>query len=365
MAAPHLPSTAVIDPSRDFWGSPLQPTGCPACEQAFLIPPSQRARPCPTCARGALAEQPAILTHQPPELQVPFALRRDALLPIYQEFVKPVWFRPPDFTPENLLERSVPVFLPMWMVDSTITAGWTAEIGFDYQVKTTQEAYQDDRWVTREKLENRVRYEPRAGQIHRRYHNITAPAASDHNAMMQRTGSYDLKKAVAFNSGSIQQFVLRVPDIPPESAWPVAREKLENRAALDCSQASGGQHVRSYQLNAHYSDLNWTQLLLPFYATAYTAADGQQYAVYVNGQTGTISGARLASQRQGWQWTGILGGIAVALIFIGLLGLAAAPLLPPLSILGGFLVFLAFLTALAAVFPAAWTWQWNRKQPPS
>jgi hypothetical protein len=117
-------------------------------------------------------------------------------------------------------------------------------------------------------------------------------------------------------------------------------------------------------LQANYTDLNWTQLFLPLFVTYYTTDDGQRYPVYINGQSGAISGVRLASQRKGWQWAGILAGIAAGLVLLGLLSFAAAVLLPPLSILGGLLVFLAFLVAIAAVVPAIWPWQWNRKQPP-
>jgi hypothetical protein len=31
----------------------------------------------------------------------------------------------------GLLARCVPVYLPMWMVDSTLTGNWAAEIGYD------------------------------------------------------------------------------------------------------------------------------------------------------------------------------------------------------------------------------------------
>jgi hypothetical protein len=92
---------------------------------------------------------------------------------------------------------------------------------------------------------------------------------------------------------------LRIPDVPPESAWPIAREKLEGRAAQDFAKAAGGQHYRSVVLQANYTDLNWTQLFLPLFVSYYTADDGQRCPVYINGQTGTISGVRLASQRKG------------------------------------------------------------------
>jgi hypothetical protein len=363
MSTPYLPSTEKSDPAQPVWGLPLQPAGCSKCEQAFLVPAAQIGKPCPNCFQDNLEEQTAILTQQPPELLAPFALNHKSLLPIIQDFVKPVWLRPTDFTTENLLERSLPVYFPMWMVDSTITAGWQAEIGYDYQVKTSQESFQNGGWITHEKLERRVRYQPRAGKLHRRYHNITSPALSDHNRLMQRTGRYDLQKAFPFQPAQVHGAALRIPDVPPESAWPIAREKLEGRAAQDFAKAAGGQHYRSVVLHANYTDLNWTQLFLPLFVSYYTADDGQRCPVYINGQTGTISGVRFASQRKGCQWAGILAGVAALLVLFGLISFAAAVLLPPLTILGGMLVFLAFTALIAAVIPAVWPWQWNRKQP--
>jgi hypothetical protein len=234
----------------------------------------------------------------------------------------------------------------------------------DYQVKTTQESYEGGRWITKEKVETRIRYEPRLGQIHRRYNNITTPAVSDHARMKGITGRYDLKKAAPFDPAQLQHSILRVPDIPPESAWPAARESLEARAANDCAAASGGQHVRSCQLQASYTGLNWTQLFLPLFVTYYSTDEGQRFPIFINGQTGAISGVRMASQRKSWQWTGILAGTAVLLLILGLLSFAAVALLPAFTILGGFLVFLALVTGAAAAFPVLWTWQWNRKQPP-
>lgn len=365
MTAQHLPSTNMIDTAETAWGLSLQPAGCPVCQQAFLVSSVLFGKPCPNCARGILEKQPAVLTQQPPELLVPFEVQLQSLQPIFQEFVKPVWFRPNDLNPENLVGRCIPVYLPMWLVDCTVLAGWQAEVGFDYQVKTTQESFHGGRWITHEKLENRIRYEPRAGKLHRHYHNIPSPALSDHDRLMQRTGRYDLQKAVPFQADRVEKAALRVPDVTPEGAWPVAREKAEDRAARDCSKAAGGQHIRNTVLQADYDDLNWTQLFLPLFVTYYTADDGKQVPITVNGQTGTISGVRKASQRKGWQWAGILAGTAVGLLVLGLLSFAAATLLPPLTILGGVLVFFAFLLLAAAVIPAVWPWQWNSKQPPS
>jgi hypothetical protein len=94
------------------WNLTHKPAGCSACEQAFLVPAELLGKPCPNCVRGTLEEQPAILTEQPPELLVPFVQSRQSLLPILQEFTKPVWLRTGDFTPENLLQRATAGLLP-------------------------------------------------------------------------------------------------------------------------------------------------------------------------------------------------------------------------------------------------------------
>jgi hypothetical protein len=127
----------------------------------------------------------------------------------------------------------------MWMVDSTITAGWQAEIGFDYQVKTTQESFQNEQWVTHEKLEKRVRYEPRAGKLHRRYHNITAPALSDHERLMRRIGTYELQKAIPFQPVQVNRPIART-GYSPESAWPVAKENWRIGPLAIAAKLPGG-----------------------------------------------------------------------------------------------------------------------------
>ena len=148
-----------------------------------------------------------------------------------------------------------------------------------------------------------------------------------------------------------------LPDLPPENAWPLARPQLDEAAADECQQAAGAQHIRNFGLRAGYKSLRWTQLLLPLYVTRYTDDDGNPRILYLNGQSGAIGGARLASQKKGWKIAGIIFAVAavvfLAALFFGLVGL----LFPPSLILGGALGILAMVIACAAIIPAAWPWQ--------
>jgi hypothetical protein len=359
----NLPLTQVIEAATTLWGAALQPAGCPQCRQAHLVEAGRLGQPCPNCARGPLAPQPASLRSEPPELLVPFAKARPELGPALANFAGEVWLRPDDLDAEKMLQRAMPVYWPMWLVDSDVEGAWQAETGFDYQVKSSQESYTGSSWTTHDVVETRIRWEPRLGQIDRHYDNIAVPAISDHQQLTRQLGTYQMTPAIAYAPSHVAGAALRVPDLPPESAWPLTQADLDRAAAEECRQAVGAQHLRNFSLRAAYQNLHWTQLLLPLYATYYTDDEGQKHPVYINGQTGTISGLRLASQRKGWMWAGIILGVAAALFVGAVLVSALGMVFPPAIVIGVILGVVAVGLACGAIVPAAWPWQWNRKHP--
>jgi hypothetical protein len=362
MNAPTLPHSQVIEEAASVWGAALQPAGCPACRQVYLVEAVRLGQVCPNCARGKLLAQPALLRPEAPELLAPFRQPLSSLRPGLEKFVSEVWLRSDDFDTEKLLQRAVPVYWPMWLVDSDVVGSWQAEAGFDYQVKSSQETYGSRGWTTREVVEPRIRWEPRAGQIRRHYDNVAAPALSEQARLLKRTGTYRLDQAQAYQPEQVKGALLRVPDLPPESAWPLAQVQLDEAASAECQQAAGAQHLRNFSLRADYETLHWTQLLLPLYVTWYTDDQGQPHLLYLNGQSGVIGGTRLASQRKGWQWAGGLLAAATAALLVALVLAGIGLLFPPSLFLGVLLGIVALIVACAAVIPAAWPWQWNRGQ---
>jgi hypothetical protein len=363
MNSPALPPTQVIESAATLWGAALQPAGCPQCRQAHLVEAARLGQPCPNCARGHLAPQPASLRPEPPELLVPFHKSRQDVRLVLTNFTKEVWLRPDDCDAEQMLQRAMPVYWPMWLVDCEVTGDWQAETGFDYQVKSSQESYTGSGWSSQDIVETRIRWEPRAGQIDRHYDNIAVPAVSEHQHLTRHVGAYQLAQAAAYAPAQVAGAALRVPDLPPESAWPLAQANLDQAAGEECRQAAAAQHLRNFSLRAAYESLHWTQLLLPLYATYYTDDNGQRHPIYINGQTGTIGGVRLASQRKGWMWAGITLGVAAAVFVVALLVSALGMVFPPAIIIGVILGIAALGLACGAIVPAAWPWQWNRRQP--
>jgi hypothetical protein len=362
MNTPTLPQSEIIEETSAIWGTSLHPAGCAACQRVYLVDSARIGQPCPLCGRAKLQAQPALLRPEAPELLAPFRYQPAELRPRLEKFVKDVWLRGDDFDTDRLLQRITPIYWPVWLLDGDVVGEWQAEAGFDYQVKSSQESFGNGKWSTRELVEQRIRWEPRAGQIRRHYDNVKVPAISEQQRLTSTIGSCQFDQAGAYQPGQLQNAILRVPDLPPASAWPLAQSRLDEAAAGECQQASGAQHIRNFQLRADYQTLHWTQLLLPLYVSWYTDDEGNPRVLYFNGQSGAIGGTRLASQKKGWKVAGMILIIA-AVFFLAALALAAVGLIfPPSMILGGVLGVLAMLIACGAIIPAVWPWQWNRGQ---
>lgn len=363
MTNPTLPPVEIIAALQQAWNMPLEPAGCPVCKQAFLTPPGRLGKRCPACARGSLEPQSVRIRPEAPEKLVAFRLLPKDLLPGLTRFAEGVWIRPDDLDGEKLASRAIPVFWPVWLVDAAMDGAWTAEVGFDYQVKSSQESYAGGNWRSREIVETRSRWEPRLGQLRRKYDNITADAVTDAETLLKRAGSYNLGSAAPYQSAAVGGALLRVPDLPPESAWPAAKNGIHIAAAQECQQASAGQHIRNFTAQAAYHDQNWTQLLLPLYLTYYTDDAGQPVIVQVNGQTGAVGGPRLASQKKGWRRAGAMAALGFFLALLGILFVFTGGIFPLLALLGAVVFVGGIICGLGAVVPAVWPWQWNRKQP--
>lgn len=358
----NIPNTTILSSSNSIWNTDLEAVGCMVCGQVFLVSHDFLPKKCPNCAKGPLNPQPARMRPEPPESILAFEKKPNDLRQAVEKFVQEVWLRSDDFATEKLLSRLTPIFWPMWMIDSTIQGNWEAEVGFNYQVKSSQEAYQNGQWQTKEVVETRIRWENRLGQIHRHHNNVVAAALEQHNSLSEKVGKYAFERVQNYSPTLVDHAAIQIPDLLPENSWPLAKQGLEKRAGQDCQAASGANHIRNFKIQANFTDQHWTQLLLPIYTTYYTDDNGKPRVIFINGQTGKIAGVRLASQQKGWMWAAILAGSAILFLILGVILTSLTAILAPLAIVGTILIFLAVLLGVGAIIPAVWPWQWNRKQ---
>jgi hypothetical protein len=337
------------------WGMPLAAVHCPYCKEAHLVPGDAIPPLCPLCLQGPVEPQPAYLREEPPEQVVPYAISPQTLAGVLEHWATGGWFRPDDLKASTLAQRARRYFIPLWLVDGRIEGAFRADVGFDYQVVSSQDRYREGAgWSSQQVQETRVRWEPRAGRVSRAYENVVAPALDDHRAVMSRLGEYNLSQRAPYNPEVVQDSVVRIPTLEPQAAWPGAETAFVRTAQAETQQAAGADHVRDFTIQAEYRDLNWTLLLLPAYVTWYREA-GHTWPILVNGQSGRVSGARLASARKANVTALVLGAIAAFLFVVG--GLLAL-LLPPL---GAVLLVAALLLGIIAPIPAISVWVANRR----
>jgi hypothetical protein len=181
------------------------------------------------------------------------------------------------------------------------------------------------------------------------------------SSISNRIGPTSREPAAPYNPAVLSQAAIRIPDLHPENAWPLAQAALHQAAAEECRQAAQAQHVRNYAIRPAYTNLHWTQLLQPMYATYYLDDQNRPQVVLVNGQSGVIGGPRRASQRKGCLWSGIGLGSSALLIFVYVLLVLAGRSMPALGSLAVMTICLALGMGVLSVCLAAWPWQWNRR----
>ena len=345
------------------WKYPVEAVGCVDCHQVFLTPAGNEKSNCPICGSINLSSQTSWQRSDPPELLIPF---NPGLYPnltnIVKKFVDEVWLKADDFNTETLSARLRPVYWTQWLVDCKVQGHWKAEAGFYYQVKSSVDNFIQGQWTSTDHLETRVRWENRLGQIQRAYQNIAAPAFSLHNRFLQMIGGYGNNPPQGYSPASVGKAWILSPDLQPDEVWDAALTAINQAASAEVQTACSASLIRNFYMEADYPSPNWTQMLMPVYISGYQDDEGQYHPVFINGQTGQISGARLASQRKGWQWASILAGLGLIGLLAAILSFVAAAIFAPAAILGTILIVLAIILGLCAIIPAAAPWQWNRNQ---
>jgi len=363
---PELPTQSVPEMGNPGgppgWGSPLQSLACQACGWSFLT--AEDAGRCPHCYQGSLSRFESEQPPSPPELRIDFSVPSTRLDGAINQFAQGIPFAPQDLNSENLRKRLTRLFLPMWLVDSQAKANWKAEAGFDYQVVSHQEKFEQNRgaWSSQQVQETRIRWEPRLGRLDRSYLNLAAPALEQHAQLQAQLGSFDLKQARAYQPEGIGRTFIRLPDRSTKDAWVDIQPVLQSAAAEECRRASAANHIRQFSWQPVFEPPHWTLLLLPVYSSFYLDDEGVARPLLIHGQTGAVHGDRRASLKRASKTTVGLMIAAVVLFVIGLLLATVGAVLPPALALGLVGIGLAFLLGVGSLTPLVMVWWFNRNQ---
>jgi len=351
------------------WGVKLETAICEQCDWRYLLPPGLLPLHCPHCFEAMLVSLEGqagddLRRSHAPELMLPFTVSLTTLSWNIEEFAGNIWFAPGDLNPDNLRTRLQRLYLPMWLVDRQVQATWQAEAGFNYQVISHRESYNQNRgsWESQQVTETRVRWEPRVGRLTREYHNLAAPALEEHADLLRRLGPYNIEAAEPYQPQEMTHAIVRLPNRAPADAWPETVPALQTAAAQECQQATAADHIRDFRWAPAYQAQNWTLLLLPVYVSYYLDDDKNPQPIIMHGQSGQISGPRRASMRQAQRKALLIAGAAAIIFTLSLLVALISFFFPPLFLAAGIGLIIAIVIGLLAILPLVIVWQFNRSQ---
>ena len=347
------------------WGVPITGAICPVCDWSFLLigNKEQVATRCPYCFQSDLASleltQDQEHVHYYPELVISPTVSTEKIANGIEVFADKIPFPPNDLNPDSLRRRLRLFFLPVWLVDSSVTAIWEVEIGFNYDVVSHQERFSEGQWRTQEVEETRVRWEPRIGRLERRYQNVLTPALHIQSEIWRRLGPYRVNQAQVYSPDIVMNTLMRLPDQNPEAVWPTVRPALHKLAAAEVQSAAKADYVRKFRWAPSYQDKVWTLLLAPVYATYYADDTGQPQSVLIHPQSGQVDGIRRSSMKSAQRVSLILGMIAlvgfVLSLVLGMIGLVIPPLLI-IAVIGG---VISACVGVGAFIPMLRSWRFN------
>ena len=355
---PFTPAAEIRKEAAWMTGAALEV--CPACKRVFLIPEQKSKQSCPLCYQAELVPQQSFIRQGAPEIILPAQLKVEDIRLALTDFVKGVPLPVQDFSVQNLMDRAQLVWWPSWLVDADLQGTWTGTMGFDYQVRTAKENFDDQAWQSKETLRTQTRYEARQGTLDRHYDNIQVPALRSHERRLEQIGNYEKKTAVYYQAGMLSQNSVQIPEIEPQELLEVAQTRLHNAAEQEIMQANEAQHRQNIRFAGNYLNFNWTQYLLPLISTSYQDEKGSVHAVILNGQTGKIYGRRLASiHRASHRTFGLMAIPLLAFVAALVITLVAPAALPVNLVCGGAIVI--FL-ALLALLPVLRAHHWNNRE---
>lgn len=363
----NIPTNQVNNTSQTHaWGIVGMGQACPNCQSIFFVCGDVVQSICPLCLKAdleALDPEKLMLDEVQPELMIMYQVDQSRLQTKIVDFSSGIPYAPDDLTPTNLSKRLVPVFLPAWLIDTVVNARWTAEMGFNYEVVSHREQFDQNaqRWLTQEVKETRIGWEQRTGNLEREYPNIGAPAIENEKTIQEELGGYDQNDARQYHPDYLSGGeYIKLPTRLQDDAWNEAAIEVQRQASDECRIAGSADFIRNFKWEPNFIKQNWTLFLRPIYTSYYLDDDHKVQRLWIQGVTGKISGTRKSSLKRAQGRAITILTIAAVIFLLGLVIAGIGLIFPPALLLGGLVLIIASVTGVSALLPIFKSWQFNK-----
>lgn len=287
--------------SSDTSGTGAGTVKCPACGGPLPTDTFTSATVCSYCGSSAIVESQLEGDYRPSRI-VPFAFGKAEAQKKFRAWSKKGKLTPTEFKSNAIMDRVKATYVPFWLFDY--------EVDVDMVAKAEKHRKEKNGNVEREITEN---YDVQRNTT-AKYTMVPYAASGDMPAeAMACVEPYDYKPIDEFsmpylNGFTAEKYVRTDIDMRAE-----VRKELEE-VAYDVTEDTidGYDKVEVTAKSAVFRQERTEFVLMPAYSLDYTYG-GKKFPIYMNGQTGKISGKLPTSKGKGFAYFAIAFGI-VALI---------------------------------------------------
>jgi DNA-directed RNA polymerase subunit RPC12/RpoP len=245
---------------------------CEQCGVGIILPAGQTADTCPYCASNRFITSPALMELIDPQVIGLFKIDREKAGDHIKTWLSKGFLAPDDLAVRHAGMKLNPAYYPFWIFSGTLEIPWF----YDENSGTS-------------KLQQR---ETRSGSHFEMFNNVLIPGLHKLSpAEIAGIEPFNFEDLVEFSPDFLAGWLALTYDHPLADASLLAREKVLNSVRSNLSSLVDPDHPkRNFGIGAsRWSGLTYKLALLPIYIGNYPF-QGKHYRLYVNGQTGKVSG---------------------------------------------------------------------------
>lgn len=265
---------------------------CHNCGATTTVDAHLQTADCPYCASPlVLAEKKEENLIRPGGI-LPFKIKREETLKIFQNWVKKLWFAPSQLKKSVKPESFKAMYVPYWTFDSFCDCQYSGMRGTYYYVTETYTTSENGKMVTRTRQVRKVRWTPCSGRVNNAFDDVLVLASKNlPQKDIDSLEPWDLKQNEPFNDAYLSGIVTEKYQVTLKDGFNIGKGKMDQVMRGIIQKDIGGDEQRILSMHPIYSKITFKLLLLPLYISAYKFKN-KVYNVYVNGRTGKMKGQR-------------------------------------------------------------------------